>query len=273
MSIPPIVSATWLADHFDEVVVADVRWYPDGTDPLEAFRAAHLAGAVFVDVDRDLSGPASPADGRHPLPTPEAFAAAMSRLGIGAETTVVAYDDQHGSRAARLVWMLRILGRRAAVLDGGLLGWRGEKTSGDPLLRAAAHVEPQPWPAERLASADDVAALGSGSILIDARQHGRFTGDDRNPLDPQPGHIPGAVNVEWPANMGETGHFLPADRLRTRYAAVADADDVVVYCGSGVTGCHDVLALEAIGVENVRLYAGSWSQWASDPGRPVETGP
>ncbi|MDQ1727747.1 MAG: thiosulfate/3-mercaptopyruvate sulfurtransferase [Frankiaceae bacterium] len=272
MSIPPIVSAAWLAEHFEDVVVADVRWYPDGTDPFEAYRASHLWGAVFVDVDHDLAAPASAAAGRHPMPTPEAFAATMSRLGIGDDTTVIAYDDQHGSRAARLVWMLRVLGHPAAVLDGGMLSWRGAKTSGDPVALPPAAFTAAPWPADRIATADDVAALGSGAVLIDARQHARFTGDERNPLDPQPGHIPGAVNLEWPANMSETGHFLPADRLRTRYAAVAGADDVVVYCGSGVTGCHDVLALEAIGVENVRLYPGSYSQWASDPERPIATG-
>ena len=272
MSIPPIVSADWLAQHFDDVLIADVRWYPDGSDPLQAYRTAHLWGAAFVDVDRDLAGAATAADGRHPLPTPEAFAAAMSRLGIGDDTTVIAYDDQHGSRAARLVWMLRILGHRAALLDGGLIGWRGAKATGDPDARPAANFTVKPWPAERLATADDVAALNFRTVLIDARQHGRFTGHDANPLDPQPGHIPGAVNIEWPANMSETGNFLPTDRLRTRYAAVADADDVVVYCGSGVTGCHDVLALEAIGVHNVRLYAGSWSQWASDHSRPVARG-
>jgi len=272
MSIPPIVSASWLAEHVEDVVVADVRWYPDGTGTLDAFRASHISGAVFVDVDRDLSAPASAAAGRHPLPPWESFAATMSGLGIGDETTVIAYDDQHGSRAARLVWMLRILGHRAAVLDGGLIGWRGAKATGDPVVRPAAEFTAAPWPADRIATADDVAALGSGTVLIDARQHGRFTGEERNPLDPQPGHIPGAINVEWPANMSETGHFLPADRLRTRYAAVAEADDVVVYCGSGVTGCHDVLALEAIGVRNVRLYPGSYSQWAADPSRPIATG-
>ncbi|MCU1675934.1 MAG: 3-mercaptopyruvate sulfurtransferase [Frankiales bacterium] len=272
MSIPPIVSADWLAAHFDEVVIADVRWYPDGTDTLEAFRASHVWGAVFVDVDRDLAAPASAAAGRHPMPTPEDFAATMSRLGIGDSSTVVAYDDQHGSRAARLVWMLRILGRRAAVLDGGMLSWRGARGTGDAIARAAATFTAEPWPTERLATADDVAKPGDRTVLIDARQHGRFTGHDSNPLDPQPGHIPGAVNVEWPANMSETGHFLPTDRLRTRYAAVAGAEDVIVYCGSGVTGCHDVLALEAIGVDNVRLYAGSYSQWASDPSRPIATG-
>jgi thiosulfate/3-mercaptopyruvate sulfurtransferase len=272
MSIPPIVSATWLAEHFDDVVIADVRWYPDGSDPLDAYKASHLWGAVFVDVDRDLSAPATPADGRHPLPSPDGFAATMSRLGIGDGATVVAYDDQHGSRAARLVWMLRVLGRNAAVLDGGLLAWRGAKASGDPVERPGATFTSQPWPADRIANADDVADLPNGSVLIDARQRARFTGDERNPLDPRPGHIPGAISIEWPANISETGHFLPADRLRTRYGAVADADDVVVYCGSGVTGCHDILALEAIGVDNVRLYPGSYSQWASDPSREVVAG-
>lgn len=272
MSLPPIVSADYLADHFDDVVVADVRWYPDGTDALEAFRASHLWGAVFVDVDSDLSAPATATDGRHPLPTPEAFAAAMSRLGIGDHTKVIAYDDQHGSRAARLVWMLRALGRDAALLDGGLLAWRGAKRSGDPAQLPPATFTPQPWPADRIATLDEVAQLPATSVLIDARQRRRFTGEETNALDPRLGHIPGAIGVEWPANMDETGHFLPTDRLRARYAAVADADDVVVYCGSGVTGCHDVLALESIGVQNVRLYPGSWSQWAADPDRPAELG-
>src|SRR4051812_38128606 len=169
--IPPFVDTGWLAAH-PGAVVCDVRWYLDGRSGREAYSAGHVPGAVFVDLDRDLAAPAGDgAAGRHPLPTPEHFAAAMARLGIGDDDTVVAYDDDRGVIAARLVWMLRVTGHAAAVLDGGIAAWRGALST-DPVTRPPARFTARPWPPERLADIDEVAR--TGDVLIDARAAERF---------------------------------------------------------------------------------------------------
>ncbi len=273
-TLPPLVDADWLADHLDEVVVADVRWYLDGRSGRDAHAAGHIPGAVFVDVDTDLTAPPSAADGRHPLPSPEAFAASLGRLGIGPSDPVVAYDDAGGAMAARLGWMLRVLGRPAALLDGGIGAWDGPLEAG-AVDRAPAEVAPEPWPTDSLLDADAVAAgLRSGRlVVIDARAAERYRGEVE-PVDPQAGHIPGAVNVPHTGNVDADGRFLGPDALRARFAeaSVDGLRDVAVYCGSGVTACHDVLAIELAGLGRARLYPGSWSQWSSDPRRPVATG-
>lgn len=267
--LPPIVPPTWLVQHRDDVVVADVRWYLDGRSGRAAHEAGHVPGAVFVDVDTVLAGPASPAAGRHPLPDPAAFAAGLSALGIGDGTTVVAYDDVAGSVAARLVWLLRVTGHEAALLDGGLAAWDGPLETG-PVASRPAPFTPVPWPVDRLATADEAAAA---AVLVDARAPERFRGDVE-PVDPRAGHVPGAVNVPSAGNCGPDGRFLPAADLAARYRAVGIAPgvDAVVSCGSGVTACHDLLALELAGVPGARLWPGSWSQWSADPARPVATG-
>jgi thiosulfate/3-mercaptopyruvate sulfurtransferase len=270
--IPPLVDAAWLRDHRDAVVVADVRWYLDDRDGRTAYEAGHVPGAVFVDVDRDLAAPGSPAEGRHPLPDPAAFAAAMGRVGIGDDDVVVAYDDQGGVMAARLVWMLRAIGHDAALLDGGIAAWDG------PLETGAAHPEqkrftPTPWPDDRVASIDEAADTDS-NVVLDARQRERYLGEP-NVLDPRAGHIPGARSLPARENVDEAGRFLPIDELRRRLAAVGiDRADtpVVSSCGSGVTACHNLLVMEHAGVGHGRLYPGSWSQWAADPARPAATG-
>jgi thiosulfate/3-mercaptopyruvate sulfurtransferase len=269
----PVVSADWLADHLDEVVVADVRWYLDGRSGREAFAAGHLPGAVFFDLDTDLSGPASVEGGRHPLPAPERFAAALGRLGIGADTPVVAYDDAGGSIAARLWWLRHLLGEPTAVLDGGLAAWTGGLTT-DPVEPVAVERVARPWPDERLVDADAVDTLRSdpAARVLDARAAGRYRGEP-NPADPRPGHIPGAVSAPWAGNLDEdTGRFRSPAALRDRFVALGAGDvEVVAYCGSGVTACHDLLALELAGLgERTRLFPGSWSAWAADPARPVE---
>jgi thiosulfate/3-mercaptopyruvate sulfurtransferase len=270
--IPPIVDAAWLRDHRDAVVVADVRWYLDDRDGRDAYDAGHIPGAVFVDLDADLAAPGSPAAGRHPLPDPDAFAAAMGRLGIGDGDVVVGYDDQGGVMAARLVWMLRATGHAAALVDGGIGAYDG------PLETAAAQPEPKrftavPWPADRVASIDD-AADPAANVVLDARQRERYLGEP-SPLDPRAGHIPGARSLPARENLDEAGRLLPVDELRRRLVAVGiDRPDtpVVSSCGSGVTACHTLLVMEHAGVGDGRLYPGSWSQWAGDPRRPVETG-
>jgi thiosulfate/3-mercaptopyruvate sulfurtransferase len=221
-------------------------------------------------LDQWLSGHGSPADGRHPLPDPAVFAAGMAGLGIGDGDTVVAYDDAGGVIAARLVWMLRATGHAAALLDGGLSAYRGplEQTA-QP--RPPAVFTPRPWPTERLAGIDD--ATDAANVVVDARNADRYRGE-QDPVDPRSGHIPGARNLPCRENVDADGRFLPVDELRSRFRAVGVADDatVVSYCGSGVTACHNLLALELAGLGHGRLYPGSWSQYSHATDRPVATG-
>lgn len=275
-SFPPIVDATWLAAHRGDVVVADVRWYLDGRSGREAYEAGHLPGARFVDLTTDLSAPVKGgAAGRHPLPEPDAFAAAMGRLGIGTDTTVVAYDDTGGGTAGRLVWMLRVLGGRAALLDGGLAAVTGVRETGRGKPPTPASFAARPWPPTALASADEIAThIAAGGVALDARPADRFRGENEV-VDAQAGHIPGAASAPWTTTLGDDGRFRPAADLRAHFAALgAQAEtDVVCYCGSGVSACADILAAEAAGLHRPRLFVGSWSGWSADPDRPVATGP
>ncbi|MBM2619134.1 sulfurtransferase [Actinoplanes sp. LDG1-06] len=259
--IEPVVSAEWVRDNHDRVILADVRAYLDGRRGADAYARGHLPGAVFVDLDADLAAPPTPADGRHPLPDPAHFAERMSALGIGADDTVIAYDDAGGVMAARLVWMLRALGLEAALLDGGLDAYGKERETDAP-GRPRAVFPVRPWPAERLAGLTD--ATSGEFVVLDARQPERFRGETE-PIDPRPGHIPGARNVSCRDNVTADGRFLPAEILRQRFVAagVTDGADVVSYCGSGVTACHNLLALERAGFAPGRLYPGSWSQYSA----------
>jgi thiosulfate/3-mercaptopyruvate sulfurtransferase len=263
----PLVSGDWLAEHLGEVRVVDVRWYLDGRSGRAAYAEGHLPGAVWLDVDSELSAWASPAAGRHPLPRPEHFAAVLGRVGIAEGTPVVAYDDAGGSIAARLWWMLHAIGEPAAVLDGGLAEWPRELVTELPDVVPVSRV-PRPWPADRLVSADDVVA--SDAAVHDARTAERYAHGDPA-IDPRPGHIPGALSAPWAANLGPDGRLRPAAELRELYAAAADRG-AIAYCGSGVTACLDLLAMEVAGISDTALYAGSWSQWANDPSRPIEEG-
>jgi thiosulfate/3-mercaptopyruvate sulfurtransferase len=268
----PTVTAEWLADHLSSVVVADVRWsLPEGPK-RDAYRAGHIPGAVFVDLDQDLADPPSPTGGRHPLPSPERFAQRIGALGISDRAPVVAYDDAGGSVAARLWWLLHTLEAPVAVLDGGLQAWEG------PLSRAEPDIDPvtrtvRPWPTTRYLDADGVAGA-TGVLLLDARSATRF-GHGDPAIDPRPGHIPEARNAPWTDNLdAPTGPFLPRVDLRRRFSTLGaePATRVVAYCGSGVTACHDLLALELAGVHDTALFPGSWSAWAADPARPVVSG-
>jgi thiosulfate/3-mercaptopyruvate sulfurtransferase len=264
----PLVSGEWLAAHLDEVRVVDVRWYLDGRSGLDAYLAGHLPSAVWLDVDTDLSDPASPAAGRHPLPNEAAFAGALGRMGIAERTPVVAYDDSGGSTAARLWWLLRVLGEPAAGLDGGLDAWPGELSTDVP-VPIPVQRSVREWPADRFVTADQVAA--SERAVYDARTAERFAhGDDT--IDPRPGHIPGALSAPWAGNLDESGRFRPADALRERFAA-AEPAGAIAYCGSGVTACHDLLAMTVAGLGGLALYPGSWSQWGADQARPAALGP
>lgn len=271
--LAPFVSARWLTEHLDEVVVVDCRWSLDGSEGYEQYLEGHLPGAVFVDLDAELAAPPSPEGGRHPLPEPDAFAQAMSRVGIGDRTPVVAYDTMGGAIAARLVWMLRVLDHPAAVLDGGLAAWGGDQEPGEVTPEPATFT-PRPWPLPAIATADQVAAATSTEgLVIDARAAERYRGESE-PVDARPGHVPGAVNLPFADNLAPGGALRPDTALRDRFveAGVSPDRDTIVYCGSGVTACHDVLAIELAGLGRPRLFVGSWSAWASDPDRPSVVG-
>jgi thiosulfate/3-mercaptopyruvate sulfurtransferase len=265
MVIDPVVSEIPAG-----AVVADVRSYLDGRVGRDAYDAGHIPGAVFVDLDEALTAHADPAlGGRHPLPAPDDFAAAMAKVGIGDDDVVVAYDDAGGVMAARLVWMLRATGHEAALLDGGIQAYDGPLETAAP-LPGLAHFTARPWPAEQLASIDE-AADTTASVVIDARQRERFHGEP-DALDPRFGHIPGARSVPCRENLDADGRFLPKAILRAKFAAVGitGEEPVISYCGSGVTACHNLLALEHAGLGGGRLFPGSWSLWSRDPDRPIE---
>ncbi len=267
----PLVDAAWLAGHSGEVVIADVRWYLDGRSGRDAYDRGHIPAARFVDLDTDLSGPPTRAGGRHPLPSPDDFAAAMGRLGIGDGTVVVAYDDVGGVVASRLWWMLDCLDAPAAVLDGGLEAWAGDLETGASSWDAARFTA-RPWPAERFATIDEVdsARLDPESLVIDARSIERYRGEP-NQIDPRFGHIPGAVSMQVGDNLSD-GRLLPEAGMRDRYERAGAADrQVIAYCGSGVSACHDLLAIRHAGLDDGRLFVGSWSAWGSDPDRPLAT--
>lgn len=265
-----MVDVQWWQEHADRVVLADVRWYLDGRSGRAAHEHGHLLGAVFVDLDRALAAEPSPHAGRHPLPAPEAFARSMSEAGIGDDDVVVAYDDVGGVIAARLVWMLRVTGHEAALLDGGLAAYDGDLEPGAGAPRRASFTA-RPWPQDRLADIDDVA--DARHVVLDARSGDRFRGE-HEPVDARAGHVPGARNLPCAGNLGPDGRFLPAEELRRRFSgAGVDADaSVVSYCGSGVTACHTLLALEAAGFGPGRLYPGSWSQYSHRTDLPAATG-
>ncbi len=261
-----------------DVVFADVRWYLDGRSGRAAFEAGHIPGAIYVDLDTAMAAHDQPVtEGRHPFPTPEAFAAAMSERGIGDNAIVIGYDDSGGGTAGRLVWMLRVLGRPAALLDGGLNAWPTDHETGPGRPRPAASFTPQPWPAERFVDAAGIAdaAAAESTLVIDARGGDRFRGENE-PVDPRAGHIPGAHNAPWAGNLNPaTGTFRSADELRRRFGDLGaqPGGDVVCYCGSGVSACANLLGLERAGWTDARLYVASWSGWSAEPAHRIATGP
>jgi thiosulfate/3-mercaptopyruvate sulfurtransferase len=258
----------------------------DLADPAageKAWAAGHLPGSRYVHLDRDLSGPKSPAGprspsftGRHPLPDRATFAATAGRLGVAPGVQVVAVDAQGGPYAARAWWLLRWLGHDAvAVLDGGVAAWSAAGGSLDmaPALPAATGPYPA-LPAPAMPTIEAAALSGAlGRVrVIDARAGERFRGDVE-PLDPVGGHIPGATNRFFKDNLQADGRFKPAAELRAEFAALGmPAGDVVHQCGSGVTACHNLLAMAHAGLEGSRLYPGSWSEWCADPARPIARG-
>ncbi len=241
----------------------------------EEYEKSHIAGAVYADLNRDLSSPVTPQTGRHPLPEPAAITACFSAWGISASTQVVVYDTAGGSMAARLWWLLRYYGHTAvAVLDGSWQKWLAE---GRPVrsgfeTRPAVQFEGQPHP-EMAVSTAEVEALRKDPAyrLVDVRGAPRFRGEQEF-IDPVAGHIPGAVNRFHAENLGPEGTFLPAEQLKSAFETLLGSVPVantIVYCGSGVTSCHHLVALEYLGLHGARLYPGSWSEWIRDPKRPI----
>ena len=264
-----------------QVVVIDCGF--DLADPgagRRQFEKGHIPGGRYLHLDEDLSAPASRSEGRHPLPDPETLARALRGAGVNAGRQVVAYDDQGGPYAARLWWLLRWLGHDAvAVLDGGEAAWIEAGYSLEPGLDAepaAGDFRAEvPDRARVVDVAEVVASLGDPhTLIVDARSAARFRGAP-DALDAVAGHIPGARNRFFKDNLDAAGRFKPAETLRDEFAAVLGAhpaEEVVLQCGSGVTACHNALAMEVAGLPGARLYAGSWSQWIGDPARPVATG-
>lgn len=275
MMVRPIVSSSWLAPRVDDDVIriVDVRWYLDNPDRGRAdYERAHLPGAIFLDLETELSGPTGP--GRHPLPDFGWLASRLGELGIGDDHHVIAYDDNTGSIAARLWWMLRHVGHTAvSVLDGGFELWQA---SGFPTTDSIETLEPAAFTIRSVRddtiSRDELIGRLGEVALLDARAAPRFRGDIE-PVDPEAGHIPTALSAPFDENLNPDGTFKSPEELARRFAAmgIEPDSDIVAYCGSGVTACHNILALHLAGLSEAMLYPGSWSDW-STAGFPVATG-
>lgn len=275
MPLSPLVSAAELHDVLGRVRILDVRWRLDNPDGRPDYLAGHIPGAVYVDLDTELADHTRPAtEGRHPLPSTAALQAAARRWGIRRDDVVVVYDDLGNQSAARAWWMLRDAGLDVRVLDGALAAWRA---AGFEL--EAGEVVPRPGDVTLrrgllpVIDLDGAAGFPEVGTLLDARAAERYRGD-AEPVDPRAGHIPGAVSAPAAGNVDAGGRFLPPDVLRSRFheLGVDAGAPVAVYCGSGVTAAHEVLALELAGFR-AALFPGSWSAWSQHPDRPVATGP
>jgi thiosulfate/3-mercaptopyruvate sulfurtransferase len=281
MAFTTLISTAALALHLDDpaYAIVDCRAKLDDVEfGAREHAAAHIPGAVYADLAHDLSGPKNGTNGRHPLPNAGTLAQTFGRLGIASGVQVVAYDQENGMFASRLWWMLRWLGHDAvAVLDGGFKKWRAE---GRPVQSGETHRAPRAFDGtprqDMTVGVQEVAAhLGArGPRLVDARAPERYRGDSE-PIDKVGGHIPGAANHFFQWNLNDEGLFRTPEDLRSKIASsIGDVpgDRIICYCGSGVTACHNLLAFEHAGLTGAKLYAGSWSEWSSDPARPVEKG-
>ena len=282
MAFTTIIGTDELAAHLAEPqwITVDCRFQlADESWGEREYLIAHIPGAVYAHLNKDLSGPLTGRNGRHPLPDPDVLVQTFIRLGVGSGMQVVAYDQDNGMFASRLWWLLRWMGHEhVAVLDGGFQKWMAERRPVSPgkNVRAAKQFTGSARP-EMLVDAGAVAALVGrrDAMLLDARAPERYRGDIE-PIDRVPGHIPGAVNYFFQQNVDEQGVFRPAGDLRAQLSAAVGGtppEHVVCYCGSGVTACQNLLAMEHAGLTGAKLYAGSWSEWSSDPSRPVERSP
>jgi thiosulfate/3-mercaptopyruvate sulfurtransferase len=259
----PVVSVEEVARDPDAFRIVDVRWYLDGRSGREAFQSGHLPDALFCDLGVALAGHGDPTSGRHPLPTPEAFAAALGSLGIAANDRVVAYDDTGGGTAGRLVWMLRAIGQSAAILDGGLAAWTGPLSTTEAVPTTVTRVS-APWPPTMLEHLEDLDALEAATVVLDARAPDRYSGITE-PVDPRAGHIPAALNLPWTTLLESDGKLASPEDLRADFASlgVESAGDLVASCGSGVTACMLLIAAEYAGLGRGRLFVPSFSGWSS----------
>ncbi len=277
MSFSTVLSCEVLANHLNDPAwrIVDCRHLLSDVGYGErAYADGHLPGACFLHLDRDLSGPMNGKNGRHPLPDPLALAGKLGALGITRQTQVVAYDDAGGMIAGRLWWLLRWLGHeRVAVLDGGIGQWVKE---GRSLTKEAPQASPATFevaPRDWVVSSDDVLSnINTNELcVVDARAPDRFRGENET-LDPVAGHIPGARNRFFRDNLDADGLFRSSAELQREFLALfagVEPAKSVMQCGSGVTACHNLLAMEIAGLYGAKLYAGSWSEWCSDPARPV----
>jgi thiosulfate/3-mercaptopyruvate sulfurtransferase len=267
----PLITATQLRGVLSDVTLLDVRYRMGGPPGQPEYAAGHLPGAAYVDLDSDLAAPAG-SGGRHPLPEPDVFEAAMRRAGVSSDRPVVVYDDWSGQAAGRAWWLLRHHGHAdVRVLDGGLSAW---VAAGGTLTTQVVEVEPGDFTVSTGKGMPVVETDGvlDVPVLVDARAAPRYRGEVE-PIDPVAGHIPGAVNVPTTTNLRADGAFRRAEELRALYAAAGVTGDaeVAAYCGSGVTAIHDIIAMEIAGIR-AALYPGSWSGWIVDPDRPTATG-
>ena len=277
-----LISAAELMDQLaqaDPTLVVDTGFDPaDVESGRRAWQAGHLPGSIYLHLDDDLSGPKTGANGRHPLPERRVFAERLGRIGVTPSTRVVALDRQGGVYAARLWWMLRWIGHAdVSVLDGGIAAWQragGVLVSDAPAVRPAAAPYPERPALVASVDAEQVARAIGRLRIVDARAPERFRGEVE-PLDRVAGHIPGALNRFHRANLDADGLFKPAARLREEFEALLGQDrpeTVAHQCGSGVTACHNLLAMQIAGLPGSHLYPGSWSEWCADPSRPVARG-
>jgi thiosulfate/3-mercaptopyruvate sulfurtransferase len=272
--IPPLVSVEWLFEHLNHprLAIADCRFALMQPElGQQQYQEGHIPGAYYLDLNRDLSSPVAKHGGRHPLPDPARLAATLTSMGIYSDapagpTLVVVYDDSRMAFASRLWWLLRYLGHeQVAILDGGFSAWKG---AGHPLSAATPEVKSGQFVSriqfhravdrEQVIAQKDLPAVS----LIDSREPERYRGETE-PIDPIAGHIPGAVNYPWQDGTTAQGFTRPLEEHRDRWSALANSDDIIVYCGSGVTACVNLLSLELAGIPNAKLYPGSWSDWCS----------
>ena len=281
MEYTTLISVQDLQAHLDDPnwLIVDCRFDLDKPDWSQgAYLEAHIPGAVYVDLEHELSAPLDGQNGRHPLPTVQKLSELFSRMGIGEGSQVVAYDNAGGPFAARLWWSLRFLGHdAAAVLDGGIDAWKGKDLpmrSGRE-KRPSSTFQPSPRPHMLVKVEQVLAGLEDPDLLLlDSRSPERYRGE-QEPRDPVAGRIPGARNRFWQDNLDEEGHFKSPEMLKDEFEtrlASAEPENVIVYCGSGVTASHNMLALEHAGIQGTRLYAGSWSEWCADSSRPIASG-
>ncbi|CAN5562671.1 sulfurtransferase [soil metagenome] len=273
-----LISVSELAERLSAVRILDVRWTLMQPDGRPAYRAGHIPGAVYVDLDAELSDHSVTGRGRHPLPGALALQESARRWGINPGGTVVVYDNWGGMAAARAWWLLRAGGvANVVLLDGGWAAWQraGHPTETGEFTPVPGTVVISSLSGLPVVDADGIAAAAGGSdhVVLDARAAARYRGDEE-PLDPRAGHIPGAVSASTAENLTAEGTFKPAAELRARFAAVGAGEfPVTVYCGSGVSATHEIAALAIAGYDDAALFPGSWSEWSNDPARPAATGP